>query len=135
MPPNRASVCVICADGLRPIALERTLFTTRRHAIRSRGLEQFGVRAQVAREADRVGGADRDDVVGRAQRRDRRGVAPGRGEVAGELLVLLEAAMRCRATSTSTQSRAAAIAPATRSAVSSGQRLGRPSPVSTQKPE
>ena len=62
-----------------------------RHAIRGRRLDQFRVRTQVARESDRVAGAHGDDVVGGTQRRDRRRVAAGRDEVAGELLVLFDA--------------------------------------------
>ena len=71
----------------------------------------------------------------RAQRRDRRGVAARGGDVARELFVLLEARMRCRARARrpSRGRRRSPRRPAR--AVSSGQRLGRPSPVSTQKPE
>ena len=61
------------------------------HAAGLDGLGEVDVAAEEARQADRIGRADGDDVVGRPQRCDGGRVAPRREQVARDLLVGLEA--------------------------------------------
>ena len=132
-PPNRSSVERTCPAGSSPIAPDRTLLTTT--VTRSGALCSSTSAWPRRNRASPTGSAAPTATTRSARRSTSRVAALRRG--AATSLSSSSSCSRFAATSTivtSTQPRTASRTPAMRSAVSSGQRAGRPMPVSTRNP-